>query len=72
MVTEQLSPFVEQCVLPTLRELQKRQGKMVTSSMVADFLGVSQKAAYNYLRQLEVAGLATRRRPNGRRWGAAG
>ncbi len=70
-VTDML--FAVQCidyarsfVLPLLRLLQRQQaGRPVRAGLVSDHLGLQRRQTYNYLRALEIAGLA---RLEGRRW----
>lgn len=54
-------------VLPLLRT-QTRGGMTTQSGVLADMVGLSRRQTYNYLRALEIAGLA---RCEGKRWKAA-
>jgi DNA-binding IclR family transcriptional regulator len=60
-----MSPWIESVVLPVLKELCTVKTS-VTSSLLADHIGRSRRAAYGYLRQMEVAQLVVR--PSPRRW----
>lgn len=54
-------------IIRTLRDLQTWRGGPVVSPLVADHLGVSERAARKYLSRLERAGLV--QRPAGPRSG---
>lgn len=61
--------YAKSFVLPLLRLLQRQQaGKPVRSGLVSDHLGLQRRQTYNYLRALEIAGLA---RLEGKRWKVA-
>lgn len=56
-------------VLPLLRLLQRqRAGQPVRAGLVGEHLGLHRRQTYNYLRALEIAGLA---RLEGKRWRVA-
>lgn len=59
--------FAKWKVLPVLRELTQR-GWNTKSGVLGDMIGLSRRQTYNYLRALEIAGLA---RCQGKRWKAA-
>ena len=59
--------FAKWKVLPVLRD-RTRCGCNVQSGVLADMIGLSRRQTYNYLRALEIAGLA---RCQGKRWKAA-
>jgi DNA-binding IclR family transcriptional regulator len=67
--------FAAQCieyarsfVLPLLRLLQRQRGKGVKAGMLSEHLGLQRRQTYNYLRALEIAGLA---RLEGKLWKVA-
>lgn len=59
--------YAKSFVLPILRQLQRQIGGPVRSGLLGDFLGLKCRQTYNYLRALEIAGLA---RLEGKRWKA--
>ena len=61
--------YARSFVLPLLRMLQRQQaGKGVRAGLVSEHLGLQRRQTYNYLRTLEIAGLA---RLEGKRWRVA-
>ncbi len=61
--------YAKSFVLPLLRLLQRQhQGRAVRAGLVSDHLGLQRRQTYNYLRALEIAGLA---RLEGKRWKVA-
>jgi hypothetical protein len=68
LLAAQYIEYAKSFVLPLLRRLQRDQGKPVRSGLVGDLLGLQRRQTYNYLRALEIAGLA---RLEGRRWKVA-
>ena len=65
LLATQYIDYAKSFVLPLLRLLQCQQGKPVRSGFVGEHLGLQRRQTYNYLRALEIAGLA---RLEGRRW----
>lgn len=60
--------YAKSVVLPLLRLLQRQQGRAVRAGLVSEHLGLQRRMTYNYLRALEIAGLA---RLEGKRWKVA-
>lgn len=65
LLAAQCIDYAKSFVLPLLRLLQRQQGKPVRSGLVGEYLGLQRRQTYNYLRALEIAGLA---RLEGKRW----
>ncbi len=67
-MSESLIEYAKSFVLPLLRLLQRQRRRPVRAGLVSDHLGLQRRQTYNYLRALEIAGLA---RLEGKRWKVA-
>jgi hypothetical protein len=74
-VPKSVLPLVVSCidyaksyVLPMLRRLQRQCGKGIRAGLLGHWLDLERRQTYNYLRALEIAGLA---KLEGRRWKVA-
>lgn len=65
-----IHPFVRDVVLPVFQFLYRTSGP-VLAGMLADHLGYARRTVYNWLKELEDAGLARRKREHkGKHWEA--
>lgn len=68
LITAQCIEYAESVVLPLLKQLQRKYHSPVRAGLIGELLGLCRRQAYNYLRTLEIVGLA---RLEGKRWKAA-
>lgn len=68
LLATQCIEYAKSFVLPLLRWLQRQQHGPVRSGLVGEHLGLQRRQTYNYLRALEIAGLA---KLEGKRWRVA-
>ena len=68
LLATQCIEYAKSFVLPLLRQLQRQQGSAIRAGLLGELLGLKRRQTYNYLRALEIAGLA---RLDGKRWKVA-
>lgn len=68
LIAAQCIEYAKGVVLPLLRQAQRDLGGPVRAGLIGDLLGLRRRQTYNYLRTLEIVGLA---RLEGKRWKAA-